>query len=81
MWLGAWSPLGCVAVKPIIRRSAFPAASLAGLLAMAVTTPAGARDQDEQNRALASIVKTRRIAPGPLFTGSWNDRRLAARSS
>jgi hypothetical protein len=38
------------------------------LVALAATAPAGARDQDEERRPLRPIVKTRKIAPGLLFT-------------
>ncbi|HEX4942226.1 MAG TPA: hypothetical protein VFW51_06805, partial [Actinomycetota bacterium] len=55
-------------MKPTSRRSAFLAASLAGLVAWAATAPAGARDRDEEQRPLRPIVKTRKIAPGLLFT-------------
>jgi hypothetical protein len=55
-------------VKPTSRRSAFLAASLAALVAWAATAPAGARDRDEEQRPLRPIVKTRKIAPGLLFT-------------
>jgi hypothetical protein len=55
-------------VKPTTRRSAFLAASLAVLLALAAAPSADARDGDEERRPLRPIVRTRRIAPGLLFT-------------
>ena len=55
-------------MKPTTPRWAFLAASLAGLLALAATSPVGARDRDEQQGPLRPIVKTRKIAPGLLFT-------------
>jgi phosphodiester glycosidase len=55
-------------VKPTTRRSASLAATLACLLALAATAPAGARDESEKHRPLRPIVKTRKIAPGLLFT-------------
>jgi hypothetical protein len=55
-------------VKPTSLRSAFLAASLAGLLALAATSAAGPRDRGDESRPLRPIVKTRKIAPGLLFT-------------
>jgi hypothetical protein len=55
-------------VKPTTHRSAFLTATLAVLLALAATASAGARDRDEEQRPLRPIVRTRRIAPGLLFT-------------
>ena len=55
-------------MKPTTRRSAFLAASLAGLVALAATALAEPRDQNEEPRPLRPIVRTRKIAPGLLFT-------------
>jgi hypothetical protein len=66
-------------VKPTTRRSAFLAASLAGLAALAATAPAGARDHNDDRRPLRPIVKTRKIAPGLLFTRIV-ERRLPRRT-
>lgn len=55
-------------MKPTTRRSTSLAAFLACLLALAATAPAGARDANEKGGPLSPIVRTRRIAPGLLFT-------------
>ena len=55
-------------MKPTSHRSAFLAAALASLVALAATALAEPRDQNEEPRPLRPIVRTRRIAPGLLFT-------------
>jgi hypothetical protein len=52
-------------VKPTTARSSLPAAALACLLALAVAAPAGG---DPGPGPLRPIVRTKRIAPGLLFT-------------
>jgi hypothetical protein len=52
-------------VKPTTARSSLPAAALACLLALAVAAPAGG---DPGREPLRPIVRTKRIAPGLLFT-------------
>jgi hypothetical protein len=54
-------------VKPTTARTSLPAAALACLLALAVATPAGG-EPDAGRETRGPIVRTRRIAPGLLFT-------------
>lgn len=54
-------------MKPTTARSSLPAAALACLLALAVAAPA-AGDPDAVREPLRPIVRTKRIAPGLLFT-------------
>lgn len=55
-------------MKPTIRRSAALASAFACLVALAATAPAGAGDGRDGAEPLRPIVKTRKIAPGLLFT-------------